>query len=71
VRWGMSMNQFLIVPPTRSRKSWDVHAFNARGRWLAAWYCDSKSIAKLVQKRLRSGKAPGWAGLDDRKGMKS
>lgn len=62
-----SAKQFLIVPPTGRRQSWDVHAFGSRGRWLAAWYCDSESIAKLVAKRLRKGQAPGWAGYDSRK----
>lgn len=62
-----SMKQVFIVPPNGRRQSWDVHAFTAKGRWVATWYCDGEEIAKLVAKRLKKGQAPGWAGYDSRK----
>lgn len=61
--------QFLIVPPSQRRRSWDVHAFSGRGLWKASWYCDSEAIAKLVAKRLRKGQSPGCVARDVRMGI--
>jgi hypothetical protein len=57
------MTAFLIVKPEGRQKSWRVHGYH-RGRLVATWTCDSQDIAKLVARRLRKGKSPGWAAHD-------
>lgn len=65
------MRQYFIVPPCRSRRSWDVHIFSARGKWIGTHFCDGEAIAKLVLKRLKRGQNPGWAARDLRNGCES
>lgn len=56
------MSKFQIVEPSGRRRLWRVVGQGG------VWTCDSQAIAKLVAKRLRSGKAPGWAAHDLRHG---
>jgi hypothetical protein len=64
-------NQFFLIPAHGRRQAWEVVGFNGRGRWLGTWACDGEDIAKLVMKRLRKGKHPGWAAKDLRMGITS
>lgn len=58
------LTQFFVVPPLRTRASWDVHGFDAGGKWGGTWFCDSERIAGLVAERLRKGEPPGCAARD-------
>jgi hypothetical protein len=55
------MNEQYFLIPAHGRRSNEVVSFDQFGRWIGTYKCDSHDIARLVLKRLRAGKRPGWA----------